>query len=307
MESARNPRHHFTLAMALLNYMHAPTVGFYYMGACAFSLCILQKARLVSQKRRRSILISMLTILVAYITEVLYYFRLIASLILLLDAFVILVTKQAEISTDEERQSSLGKQANGSATANGNAGYGTIPTESASDDEEATPKDEDKDIKAQQAEAFSRTKVVGSGTSKALLFSCPTCSLKTTGKVMACLGLRLVHMLQERVLNLLTPRQLGIITDKLQHSYETQSGIMPWKDIGLWVLFSYINSYAGLGIVDGIANLVISNSAYRRITLLAYEHVLGLSMDFHTSKDSGEVLKAVEQASSLNSLIGEWF
>jgi ABC-type transport system involved in Fe-S cluster assembly fused permease/ATPase subunit len=49
--------------------------------------------------------------------------------------------------------------------------------------------------------------------------------------------------------------------------------------------------------------LVISNSAYRRITLLAYEHVLGLSMDFHTSKDSGEVLKAVEQASSLNSLI----
>src|ERR1051325_9319033 len=61
-------------AMALLNYMHAPTVGFYYMGACAFSLCILQKARLVSQKRRRSILISMLTILVAYITEVLYYF-----------------------------------------------------------------------------------------------------------------------------------------------------------------------------------------------------------------------------------------
>jgi ABC-type transport system involved in Fe-S cluster assembly fused permease/ATPase subunit len=371
-------------AMALLNYMHAPTVGFYYMGACAFSLCILQKARLVSQKRRRSILISMLTILVAYITEVLYYFsrsmgdwdyeppqpaairclgsilvwsplaymlwsskalrwhayfgafvlqfaletttclitafsipeqswqknapfvidcvRAIASLILLLDAFVILVTKQAEISTDEERQSLLGKQANGSATANGNAGYGTIPTESASDDEEATPKDEDKDIKAQQAK---RLEEEGGwfGYLKGFAVFLPYLFPKDDWKVMACLGLRLVHMLQERVLNLLTPRQLGIITDKLQHSYETQSGIMPWKDIGLWVLFSYINSYAGLGIVDGIANLVISNSAYRRITLLAYEHVLGLSMDFHTSKDSGEVLKAVEQASSLNSLI----
>jgi ABC-type transport system involved in Fe-S cluster assembly fused permease/ATPase subunit len=62
-------------------------------------------------------------------------------------------------------------------------------------------------------------------------------------------------------------------------------------------------SYAGLGAIDSIANMVIINSANRRITLLAYKHVLGLSMDFHTSKDSGEVLKAVEQASSLHTLI----
>jgi ABC-type transport system involved in Fe-S cluster assembly fused permease/ATPase subunit len=49
--------------------------------------------------------------------------------------------------------------------------------------------------------------------------------------------------------------------------------------------------------------MVISNSAYRRTTLLAYKPVLGLLMDFHTSKDSGEVLKVVEQASSLNTLV----
>jgi hypothetical protein len=170
--------------------VQAWTVGSYYMLACIFGLCILQKPRLVSQTRRRSILVCMLIILVAYITEVLYYFsrsmgerdyeapqpaairclwsmlvwsplaymiwsskalrwhayfgafvlqfafetttclitafsipetsrqknapfvidcvRAIASLVLLLDAFVILVTKQAEISTDEERQSLLG-------------------------------------------------------------------------------------------------------------------------------------------------------------------------------------------------------
>jgi ABC-type transport system involved in Fe-S cluster assembly fused permease/ATPase subunit len=49
--------------------------------------------------------------------------------------------------------------------------------------------------------------------------------------------------------------------------------------------------------------MIISNSAYRRTTLLAYKPVLGLLMDFHTSKDSGEVLKVVEQASSLNTLV----
>jgi ABC-type transport system involved in Fe-S cluster assembly fused permease/ATPase subunit len=229
--------------------------------------------------------------------------RALASLLLLLDAFVILVTKQAEVSTDEERQSLLGKQANGSATPDSNVGYGTIPTESSSDDgEERPPKDDDKDIKAQQAK---RLKEEGGwfGYLKGFAVFLPYLFPKDDWKVMACLGIRIVRMLQERVLNLLTPRQLGIITNKLQHSYETRSGVMPWKDIGLWVSFSYINSFAGLGIIDEIAKLVISNSAYGRITSLAYKHVLGLSMDFHTSKDSGEVLKAVAQASSLNSLI----
>ncbi|KAF1831639.1 hypothetical protein BDW02DRAFT_42073 [Decorospora gaudefroyi] len=372
-------------AMALMDYMHAPTVGFYYLGACAFSLCILQKARSIPDKRRRGIVAFMFAILLAYIGEVLYYFsrsiaeqdyeppkpaairclgsilvwsplayslwsskslrwhayfgafvlqfafeittflvsafsipandrqknvpfviefiRAFASLFLLLDAFVVLVTKQVETSTDEERQSLLGKPTDGSATQNFNGTYGAISQDTSSDDEEAAPKDDrDKDVKAQQAK---RLEEEGGwlGYLKGFAVFLPYLFPKDDWKVMACLGIRLVHMLSERVLNLLTPRQLGIITNKLQHSYETKSGVMPWKDIGLWVLFSYINSYAGLGFMDGIADLVISNSAYRRITLLAYKHVLGLSMDFHTSKDSGEVLKAVEQASSLNSLI----
>ncbi|KAE8831440.1 hypothetical protein HRS9122_09030 [Pyrenophora teres f. teres] len=377
-------------AMDLLNYMHAPTVGFYYFGACFFSLCVLQKTRVVTQKRRRSIAVHMTAILVAYITEVLYYFsrsmsetdyeapqpaaihclgsilvwspliymlwssktlrwhayfgafvlqfalettiflvaafstfpedrrrnlpfivgcvRAAISLLLLLDAFVLLVTKQAEDSTDEERQSLLGDEPTGqtrtSAPKSSTPSYGAIlPMDS--DDEMDSDDDDDDDAEGIKAKQAQRLEEEGGwfGYLKGFAIFLPYLFPKDDWKVMACLGLRLIHMLQERVLNLLTPRQLGIITNKLQHSYETQSGVMPWKDIGLWVLYSYINSYAGLGIIDGIANLVISNSAYRRITLLAYEHVLGLSMDFHTSKDSGEVLKAVEQASSLNSLI----
>lgn len=226
-----------------------------------------------------------------------------ASLFLMLDGFVILITKHVaqEASTDEERQSLLGKQngtANGTATANGTPDYGSIPQTTSTDDEEAEPADRDKDIKEQQAK---RLEEEGGwyGYLKAFAVFLPHLFPRDDWKVMGCLVLRLLHMMQERVLNLLTPRQLGIITNKLQE----QNGVMPWKDIGLWVLFTYISSYAGLGIIDGLANLVISNSAYRRITLLAYKHVLGLSMDFHTSKDSGEVLKAVEQASSLNTLI----
>ena len=354
-----------------------------------FSLCVLQKTRMVSQKRRISIVTFMVTILLAYITEVLYYLsrsiadseytapqslairclesilvwsplsymlwvskslrwhayfgafvlqfaleattclitistvpepfsekyppfiiscvRALVSLLLLVNAFVVLVTKQTEVSTDEERQPLLNKSTDSLSGASSHVEYGAIPSGGdfsgdSSNDGDGPPEEDDKDLKAQQAK---RLEEEGGwfGYLKGFTVFLPYLFPKDDWKVMACLGIRLVHMLQERALNLLTPRQLGIITTKLQKAYETKSDAMPWKDIGLWVLYSWINSYAGLGVIDGMANLVISNSAYRRVTLLAYEHVLGLSMDFHTSKDSGEVLKAVEQASSLNTLI----
>jgi ABC-type transport system involved in Fe-S cluster assembly fused permease/ATPase subunit len=365
--------------LALLDYIHAPSVAFYFLAACAFGLCTLQKPKPISHKRRRGILALATITLLAYVTEVVYYFsrsiaqytyeppkpaalrclgailtwtpliyqiwssktirwhpyfgafvlhfafetttcligafslpideqrkdvtfvtsciRALASLLLMVDAFAILISKHTEKSSDEERQSLLAKPANGSASNATTPGYGAIPQEAPADDD-AVSKDRDKEIKEKQAK---RLEEEGGwlGYLKAFAVFLPYLFPKDDWKVMGALLLRLLHMLVERVLNLLTPRQLGIITNKLSEPNAT----MPWKDIGLWVLYSYINSYAGLGILDGIANLVITNSAYRRITLLAYEHVLGLSMDFHSGKDSGEVLKAVEQASSLNSLI----
>jgi ABC-type transport system involved in Fe-S cluster assembly fused permease/ATPase subunit len=371
-------------AMTLLDYMHAPTVGFYYLAACAFSLCVLQKPKKISQKRRRGVLALTTITLVAYITEVLYYFsrsiadekyeppkpaalrclgsiltwtpiiyqigvskdlrwhpyfgafvlhfifetttcliggfsfptgekgqtlqflvnciRATASLLLLLDSFVIFITKHMEPSADEERQPLLGATpANGAAIVAATTTYGAVPFGDPEADDEDDSDDENKHDAEIKAKRAKRLEEEGGwvGYLKAFSVFLPYLFPKDDWKVMGALVVRLIHMLQERALNLLTPRQLGIITNKLSEPNPT----MPWKDIGLWVFYSYINSYAGLGILDGIANLVITNSAYRRITLLAYEHVLGLSMDFHTSKDSGEVLKAVEQASSLNSLI----
>lgn len=353
-----------------------------------FGFCVLQKTRMVSHKRRISILAFMVTTLLAYIIEALYYLgrsmadseytapqsfavrclesilvwsplsymlwaskslrwhayfgafvlqfvfeamtclitistvpesfaekylpliiscvRALVSLLLLVDAFVVLVTKQTEVSTDE-RRSLLNKSTDSLSGASSCVDYGAIPPGGdfggdSSNDENSPPEEDDKDLKAQQAK---RLEEEGGwfGYLKGFAVFLPHLFPKDDWKVMASLGIRLVLMLVDRALNLLTPRQLGIITTELQKAYETKSGVMPWKDIGLWVLYSYVNSYAGLGVIDGMVNLVISNSAYRRVTLLAYEHVLGLSMDFHTSKNSGEVLKAVEQASSLNTLI----
>jgi ABC-type transport system involved in Fe-S cluster assembly fused permease/ATPase subunit len=56
-------------------------------------------------------------------------------------------------------------------------------------------------------------------------------------------------------------------------------------------------------VIDSLANIVIQDKSYACITMIAYKHVMNLSMDFYTNKSSGEVLKVVEQASSLNTLI----
>ncbi|RYN65012.1 hypothetical protein AA0119_g11521 [Alternaria tenuissima] len=155
-----------------------------------------------------------------------------ASLILLLDACLILVIKQAETARDKECQPLLEKEADSSGASNSNAGYGTVTTAAASDGEEAAPKDDDEEIKAQQAK---RLEEEGGwfGYLKGFAVFLPYLFPRDDWKVMACLGPRLVHVLQERISNLLTPRQLGVITNKLQQSCDTQSGIVPWKDIGL--------------------------------------------------------------------------
>jgi hypothetical protein len=221
------------------------------------------------------------------------------SLLLLVIGFAILITKHIEApGSDEERQSLLGKQNHGTAD------YGAIPPAlptgdgGGDEDNQATFTDCNTEIREQRAK---RLEEEGGwiGNLKSFAIFLPHLFPKDDPRVTGALLVRLLYMLQARVLNLLTPRQLGIITDKLSGPDPT----MPWKDIGLWVLYSFINSRAGLVVLDGIASSVIANLAYQRITLLAYEHVLGLSVDFHTSKDSGEVLKALDQASSLNSLI----
>ena len=218
--------------MASLEYLQAPAVGLYWIGACAYSLCVLQKSALVTHTRRRGILALTAVTLLAYLVEVLYYFsmsmaereyeppkpaairclgsilvwsplffqnwinktvrwhpyfgafvlhfafetttclmtgfgipthdkqqnvtfvigciRAVASLILLLDAFAIFITKHVEQSSDEERQSLLSKPANGTANGSAAPDYGAIHVETTADDEEE-PKDRDQELKDQQA------------------------------------------------------------------------------------------------------------------------------------------------------------
>ncbi|KAG9550669.1 putative ABC transporter, partial [Aureobasidium melanogenum] len=112
-----------------------------------------------------------------------------------------------------------------------------------------------------------------------------------------CLAILVVVILADRALNLLVPRQLGIITDKLSTIRDT--GEIPVKEIGLWMLYVWLSSYAGLHAITQFCQLPIEQHAYRKIGTTAFGHIMNLSMDFHSNKHSGELMAAIGQGQHL--------
>ena len=249
------------------------------------TICVLSAVSLTTQDRLGGIPLTLDSL------------RVVISLGLLVDGYFLMMRPRTEKHTDEEGQSLLGKQANGSATtANENANYGTTPTDSDGEGEE--DEDEDKEIKEQQRK---RLEEQGGwfGYLKGFAIFLPCLWPKDDRKIQFCLFILAVDVVQNRFLNLLIPRQIGIITDNLI----TGGGVMPWKDVALWTFYSWLGSFAGFGMVRNFASALVENYSYKRICSLAFSHVMDLSMDFHSNKDSGEVLRSVDQANSLNDLI----
>ncbi|KAG6025890.1 hypothetical protein E4U41_001406, partial [Claviceps citrina] len=109
----------------------------------------------------------------------------------------------------------------------------------------------------------------------------------------ACIGAR-------RFLTYMVPRQFGILTEAVSRS--TVTGQVPWKELITWALLSFpIGS--SLDTLQSMAGTRISQFAYQQLTTLAFRHVMNLSMDYHTSKSTGRVAKAIEQGSSLGYML----
>lgn len=225
--------------------------------------------------------------------------RIACFLALVLNSLVILRSKK-ETGSDEECQPLMTEHRNGSASKIVTT-YGATPvavTDGAADEEEQEEED-DKEIKEQQRKRLEEQGWVGYLRGFAVFI--PYVWPSGNWKIQFCLGLCFLDMISDRFLNVLTPRQVGIIVDKLTTGQAR--GIMPWKEVLLWIFFKWFGSSAGFGLIQSISLAKVQQYSYARLKTLAFEHVMGLSMDFHSSKDSGEVLKSVEQAESLNDLL----
>ena len=99
-------------------------------------------------------------------------------------------------------------------------------------------------------------------------------------------------------MNILVPWSLGILVETLGY------GQMPYKQIAFYCLFRGLQGQQGIiGSMRAILWIPISQSLFERLSCAAFEHVLNLSLDFHLSKQIGEVMSALSKGGALNTFL----
>ncbi|KAL4921060.1 hypothetical protein BDW62DRAFT_154815 [Aspergillus aurantiobrunneus] len=106
----------------------------------------------------------------------------------------------------------------------------------------------------------------------------------------------------QRVINVLVPLQVGVITNKLSKQGDEFS--VPWFDICLYILYRWLQGSQGLiGSLRASLWIPVGQYSYRELSTAAFEHVHSLSLDFHLGKKTGEVLSALSKGSSINTFL----
>lgn len=229
--------------------------------------------------------------------------RLSAILLLVLgDVSRQLATRQQ--SDSEESQPFLRAQ---SETAED--GYGSVPfhddtdTEVASQDTTSNCSDDDGDdeddaasVKRKRAKRLQET---GGwlGYLKDFSIFIPFLVPKKDRKVQLSIVLLFVCLAIKRALNILIPAQLGVVTNTVLDNQP------PYGALFVWLILVLINDSAGLGLVEELAKIPVKQFSYRQLTNAAFNHVMSLSMEFHSERDSAEVMKAIEQGGSLANVL----
>ncbi|EEU38787.1 uncharacterized protein NECHADRAFT_83033 [Fusarium vanettenii 77-13-4] len=108
----------------------------------------------------------------------------------------------------------------------------------------------------------------------------------------------LVLLVCQRTVNVLAPVQLGVLVDNLGE------GRLPYKEIALYVVYRALQGNQGaLGAARSVLWIPVSQSLFRRLSSAAFEHVLGLSLEFHLNKKIGEVTSALSRGASMNTFL----
>ncbi len=126
---------------------------------------------------------------------------------------------------------------------------------------------------------------------------------KKSLKLQLLAGSCFLIMIAQRVINVFVPLMVGKITDAL--SGDDGRGVRaPWLYIGLYILFRWLQGSQGiLSATRSILWIPVEQYSYRAISTAAFEHVHGLSAEFHTGKRTGELISALNKGSAINSFL----
>ena len=181
------------------------------------------------------------------------------------------------------------------SNANGN-GYGSTPATAASKPLAAKPPP-DPWVRPTTTPSTSWWEYL-SGYSLFFPYLWPSKSRRLQIVVVFCFLL----LILQRVVNILVPHQIGAITTIL--SREGDDFRVPWFEICLYVFYRWLQGSQGLiGSLRSSLWIPVSQYSYMELSTAAFEHVHGLSLDFHLGKKTGEVLSALSKGSSINTFL----
>jgi ABC-type transport system involved in Fe-S cluster assembly fused permease/ATPase subunit len=120
-----------------------------------------------------------------------------------------------------------------------------------------------------------------------------------SSKLQAIVVICFMIVLLQRGLNILVPYQIGEVTNM----FKNHDG-MPWLGISQLLVYKLFQGQAGLlGAARGILWIPVTQFSYQALTVASFEHVHGLSLDFHLGKRTGEVLSAMSKGASINAFL----
>ncbi|KXH50122.1 ABC transporter [Colletotrichum simmondsii] len=205
-----------------------------------------------------------------------------------------------EEATDEERQSLLGQDdpksrlsSSGNGSQSSTSTYGTTSDPPESYWAERQRKAQEEMEKRLQEEGNWLTYIKGFG----ILFP----YIWPVGQKSLQLRLVLVGLclLAGNALNLLIPRQFGIIVDELKDKNFSSA----WYGVAIYGLLRIAASDAGIEFLREWLYLPLEVYADGALSTAAYRHILNLSADFHDSKSTSDISLAMYGGSSVSDLL----
>jgi len=130
-----------------------------------------------------------------------------------------------------------------------------------------------------------------------------------------------ILVLLQRLVNFLVPLQMGVVTDRLSYDESAVTGEqpggfyhilkshasglgMPWLAISLLIIFKIFQGPSGLlGAARSVLWIPVSQYSYQALSTASFEHVHGLSLEFHLGKRTGEVLSALSKGAAINTFL----
>ena len=98
-----------------------------------------------------------------------------------------------------------------------------------------------------------------------------------------------------RFLKVLIPLQVGFIVNELADEH---SGL-PWRRIVLYIVLQLLVSSGGIDMLQEFLWLGLEKYSLQRLSCASYDHIMGLSYDFHSTKKSGSMWQVMHRGQSV--------